>query len=145
MLSAISFCCPNSGWDSNGGQGVGRGVVSHRSPWKLVEGSPIRVSCSNASPCHETWNFREARRLVAVDPVVKQSRLRESNERWKRWSLLHEFRSGNGASLRRITPSTQVGRLSESHSDIGFQLTQFPSGRKAKERKGDRSKHLKVF
>ena len=83
--------------------------------------------------------------FVAVDPVVKQSRLRESNERWKRWSLLHEFRSGNGASLRRITPSTQVGRLSESHSDIGFQLTQFPSGRNAKERKGDRSKHLKVF
>ena len=83
--------------------------------------------------------------FVAVDPVVQQNRLRESDERWKRWSLLHEFRSGNGASLRRITPSTQVGRLSESHSDIGFQLTQFPSGRKAKERKGDRSKHLKVL
>ena len=31
------------------------------------------------------------------------------------------------------------------HSDTGFLLTQFPGGRKAKERKGDRSKHLKVF
>ena len=28
--------------------------------------------------------------------------------------------------LEGITPSTQVGRLSGSHSDIGFQLTQFP-------------------
>ena len=41
------------------------------------------------------------------------------------------------ASLRRITPSTQVGRLSESHTDIGFQLTQFP-GKMAMERKGGR-------
>ena len=34
---------------------------------------------------------------------------------------------------------------SVTHSDIGFLLTQFPGGRKAKERKGDRSKQLKVF
>ena len=40
---------------------------------------------------------------------------------------LHEFRNENGASLRRITPSTQVGRLSGSHSDIDFQVAQFPS------------------
>ena len=38
----------------------------------------------------------------------------------------NDFRYENGASLRRITPSTQVGRLSGSHSDIGLLLTQFP-------------------
>ena len=45
------------------------------------------------------------------------------------------FRHVNGASLRRITPSTHVGRLSGSHFDIGFQLTQFP-GKKVMERQG---------
>ena len=49
----------------------------------------------------------------------------------------HNFRNENSASLRRITPSTQVGRLSESHSDIGLQLTQFP-GKMAMEPKGER-------
>ena len=43
----------------------------------------------------------------------------------------------DSASLRRITPSTQVGRLSASHSDIGLQLTQFP-GKMAMEPKGER-------
>ena len=59
---------------------------------------------------------------------------------------LHEFRNENGASLRRITPSTQVGRLSGSHSDIGFQLAQFPSweGRWGK-RKVKRSAQLKCW
>ena len=51
--------------------------------------------------------------------------------------LLHEFRSENSASLRRVTPSTQVGRLSESHFEICFQLTQFP-GKMAMEPKGER-------
>ena len=32
-------------------------------------------------------------------------------------------------------PAPKVGRLSESHSDIGFQLTQFPGGRKVEKRK----------
>ena len=62
--------------------------------------------------------------------------------------LLYEFRSESSASLRRITPSTQVGWLSESHSDSGFQLTQFP-GKMAMERKGGRVSALgmlnKVF
>ena len=57
---------------------------------------------------------------------------------------LHDFRNENSASLRRITPSTQVGRLSESHSDIGLQLTQFPE-KMAMEPKGEESEHLKVF
>ena len=39
--------------------------------------------------------------------------------------------SESSASLRRITPSAQVGRLSESHSDIGFQLIQFPTWKKS--------------
>ena len=39
----------------------------------------------------------------------------------------NDFRYESSASLRRITPSTQVGRLSGSHSDIGFQLAQFPA------------------
>ena len=36
------------------------------------------------------------------------------------------FQIGYGASFRRVTPSTQVRRLSGSHSDTGFQLTQLP-------------------
>ena len=32
------------------------------------------------------------------------------------------IRNEDSAPLREITPSTQVGRLSGSHSDIGFQL-----------------------
>ena len=43
-----------------------------------------------------------------------------------RISRLHNFLYGFGAPVTGITPSTQVGRLSGSHSDIGFQLTQFP-------------------
>ena len=54
----------------------------------------------------------------------------------------NDFRSENSASLRRITPSAQVGRLSGSHSDIGLQLTQFPGGRKVREPQGERSKKL---
>ena len=54
----------------------------------------------------------------------------------------NNFRPENSASLRRITPSTQVGRLSGSHSDIGLQLTQFPGGRKVREPQGERSKKL---
>ena len=44
-------------------------------------------------------------------------------------NLLHDFRSEFSAPVTGITPSTQVGRLSGSHFDIGFQLAQFP-GRK---------------
>ena len=58
---------------------------------------------------------------------------------------LHEFRNENGASLRRITPSTQVGRLSASHSDIGFRLTQFPGGKKVRERQGEKVRALVLF
>ena len=42
-------------------------------------------------------------------------------------SLLHDFQHDFSAPVTGITPSTQVGRLSGSHSDIGFQLAQFPS------------------
>ena len=51
-------------------------------------------------------------------------------------SRLHDFQHEFSAPVTRITPSAQVGRLSGSHSDIGFLLTQFPRGRKAKERQG---------
>ena len=40
--------------------------------------------------------------------------------------LLVKFQHGFGAPVTGITPSTQVGWLSGSHSDIGFQLAQFP-------------------
>ena len=59
--------------------------------------------------------------------------------------LLVKFRNGFGAPVTGITPSTQVGRLSGSHSDIGFQLTQFPGRRKVMEPKSEKSKELKVF
>ena len=39
----------------------------------------------------------------------------------------NDFLYESRPSLRRITPSTQVGRLSDSHSDIGLLLTQFPN------------------
>ena len=39
---------------------------------------------------------------------------------------LHDFQHDFSAPVTGITPSTQVGRLSGSHSDIGFRLTQFP-------------------
>ena len=44
---------------------------------------------------------------------------------------LHDFRSEFSAPVTGITPSTQVGRLSGSHFDIGFQLAQLP-GRNGK-------------
>ena len=47
--------------------------------------------------------------------------------------------------MKGITPSTQVGRLSGSHSDIGLLLTQFPGRRKVVEPKGEESEELKVF
>ena len=55
------------------------------------------------------------------------------------------FRNDNSASFRRVTPSTQVGRLSGSHFDIGFQLTQLPGQRKVVEPKGEKSEKLKMF
>ena len=76
---------------------------------------------------------------------MKQSPLRESKAWWERWSQLHEFRSENGASLRRITPSTQVGRLSESHSDIGFQLLNSQVERRRESRKANGSSTCRCF
>ena len=37
-----------------------------------------------------------------------------------------DFPNGFSAPVKGITPSTQVGRLSGSHSDIGLLFTQFP-------------------
>ena len=43
----------------------------------------------------------------------------------------------NSAPVTGITLSTRVGRLSETHSDIGFQLHSVPTlRRKVKEQKG---------
>ena len=54
--------------------------------------------------------------------MVKQSPLRESNLCRTEEGQLVVIRNEDSAPLREITPSTQVGRLSGSHSDIGFQL-----------------------
>ena len=58
---------------------------------------------------------------------------------------MEQRRYVNCASLRRITPSTHVERLSGSHFDIGFQLAQLPGQRKVVEPKGGKSEELKVF
>ena len=50
---------------------------------------------------------------------------------------LHDFQREFSAPLKGITPSAQVGRLSGSHSDIGFQLTQLP-GKMVMEPKGEK-------
>ena len=61
-------------------------------------------------------------------------------------SQLHEFRNENGASLRRITPSTQVGRLSGSHSDIGFRLyNSIPRWKKVREPQGEKVSATELF
>ena len=73
--------------------------------------------------------------MKAVDPVVKRDQLRESKDWWKGKNPLHDFQHGFSAPVTGITPSTQVGRLSGSHSDIGFLLTQFPS-REGRRRNG---------
>ena len=52
--------------------------------------------------------------------------------------------NGFSAPMKGVTPSTQVGRLSGSHSDIGFQLTQFP-GKMDANGKAAGSVELKVF
>ena len=59
-------------------------------------------------------------------PVVKQSPLRESNVCRTEEGQLVVIQNEDSAPLREITPSAQVGRLSGSHSDVGFQLTKFP-------------------
>ena len=57
---------------------------------------------------------------------MRPIQLRESNVSRNEGNRLTALRYEDGAPLREITPSAQVGQLSESHSDIGFQLTQFP-------------------
>ena len=48
-----------------------------------------------------------------------------------------DFQYDFGASFRRVTPSTQVGRLSGPHFELGFQLDSIATmGRMAMERKG---------
>ena len=74
----------------------------------------------------------------AVNPVVKQSPLRIQGMKDPK-SLLHDFQHEFSAPVTGITPSTQVGRLSGSRSDIGFQSTQFPGVRKVENRKVKRS------
>ena len=66
------------------------------------------------------WHSMKRGGVVAVNSIVKLSRLGESNERWKRKKLLVKVRHEFSAPVTGITPSTQVGRLSGSHSDIGF-------------------------
>ena len=62
-----------------------------------------------------------------------------------RISRLHNFLYGFGAPVTGITPSTQVGRLSGSHSDIGFQLTQFPRREKEGEGNGRVKKSAQLY
>ena len=48
-----------------------------------------------------------------------------------------DFQYDFGASFRRVTPSTQVGRLSGPHFELDFQLDSIATmGRMAMERKG---------
>ena len=57
-----------------------------------------------------------------------------------------EIQSGFGASFRRVTPSTHVGRLSESHFELGFSVNAIATlGRKAIEQHGEKSDNLEVF
>ena len=60
----------------------------------------------------------EAVNSVKVDPVVN------SGEGGK--AQLHDFRHEFSAPVTGITLSTRVGRLSETHSDIGIQLHSIP-------------------
>ena len=57
---------------------------------------------------------------------------------------LVKFRHGFGAPVTGITPSTQVGRLSGSHSDIGFQLavSSIPRSKMVRERRGEKVSSL---
>ena len=107
----------------------------------------VKASCKNAYIVKESKVFvrTSAAAVEAVDPVLKKGSVKRIQGVVERENPLHDFQHEFSAPVTGITPSTQVGRLSGSHSDIGFLLTQFPGGRKAKERKGDRSKHLKVF
>ena len=50
-----------------------------------------------------------------------------------------DFQYEFSASLRRITPSTRVGRLSGSHFELGFSVSSIATmGRKAMEQQGER-------
>ena len=72
--------------------------------------------------------------VEAVDPVVKRKRLRESKVWWKKES------SYTISGMRTAPPcggSHPAPKWDDSHSDIGFQLTQFPSGKRARERQGE--------
>ena len=62
--------------------------------WKRIQFfSPAAVVSCRVSPTT----------LNAVNPVVKRSPLRESNERWKRKKLLVKFLHGFGAPVTGIT------------------------------------------
>ena len=72
---------------------------------------------------------------AAVEAVnsVKVDQMVNSCERWK--AQLHDFRHEFRDPVTGITLSTRVGRLSETHSDIVFQLHSVPTlGRKVRER-----------
>ena len=79
-------------------------------------------------------HMTHGRAVRVMDSVVyspaAQSSVNSVTEKKNKKSVINAkpcaFQNGNGASFRRVTPSTQVGRLSGSHSDTGFQLTQLP-------------------
>ena len=80
----------------------------------------------------------EAVNSVKVEPVV------EFGEGGK--AQIHDFRHEFSAPVTGITLSTRVGRLRESHSDIGFQLHSIPkSRRKVRETQGEKVSALVLF
>ena len=58
----------------------------------------------------------------------------KSGERWQ--VGVDDFLCKNGAPVTGITLSTRVGRLSETHSDIGFQWLSYHVGKMVRERQG---------
>ena len=55
---------------------------------------------------------------------------------------MDDFLCENGAPVTGITLSTRVGRLSETHSDIGFQLHSIPRSKMVRERHGEKVSSL---
>ena len=84
----------------------------------------VKASCKNAYIVKESKVFvrTSAAAVEAVDPVLKKGSVKRIQGVVERENPLHDFQHEFSAPVTGITPSTQVGRLSGSHSDIGFQL-----------------------
>ena len=62
---------------------------------------------------------------VAYSPAARKSGnsgIKQTNGGSVSASRVNEIRNGFGASFRRVTPSTHVGRLSGPHFELGFSV-----------------------